>query len=601
MLRTNYFHDPRNDGQPPIISFKFDSKRSRDAGAPAIREIFVYCARCRGRASARRPVARGGCDGRTGRRISAPKCWASPRRRGEERGHRAGRRQGRLRAEAAAAGRPRATQIQAEGVRVYKTFVSSLLDLTDNLEAARSCRPAHGVATTTTIPIWWSPPTRARRPFPTSPTQFRPSTASGSTMPSPRAARPATTTRRWASPRGARGKRSSATSAKWTSTSSRRPSPSSGVGDMSGDVFGNGMLLSQQIRLIAAFDHRDIFIDPDPDPAACFAERQRLFDLPRSCWQDYDKSLFSQGRRHFSRQLKSIALVDRDAGADSASTSDAPTPQRTHAARILTAPVDLLWFGGIGTYVKASTETHADAGDRANDAIRVNGTELAPRWSAKAPISASPSAGASNSRSPAGGINTDAIDNSAGVNSSDIEVNIKIALGLAGAARASSSREDRNAFLAAMTDEVAASCCATTICSRCACRLRSSKVRRNWASRCSSCAGWNSGRARPQARIPSRRYSRHRARYKGRRDDPPRIRGADGLCENLAEPGGSWRAECPTILICARIKRYFPKAMQDRLRGRNRIASVATRDHRDGARQQHDQSRRPEPDGADDR
>ena len=151
-----------------------------------------------------------------------------------------------------------------------------------------------------------------------------------------------------------------------------------GIGDMSGDVFGNGMLCSEHIRLVAAFDHRDIFLDPDPDAATSFAERKRMFALPRSCWQDYDGDLISEGGGVFPR----IAEVDPDHAADarrpSASTTGAPamTPAELMKA-ILQAPVDLLWNGGIGTYVKAASETHADAGDKANDAIRINGRDAA--------------------------------------------------------------------------------------------------------------------------------------------------------------------------------------------------------------------------------
>ena len=151
-----------------------------------------------------------------------------------------------------------------------------------------------------------------------------------------------------------------------------------GVGDMSGDVFGNGMLREETVKLLAAFDHRDIFIDPAPDPEKSFAERKRLFDLPRSSWQDYDKALISKGGGVFSR----IAKGDHAVAARRRPRSDfdkaKATPQEIMNA-ILKAPVDLLLFGGIGTYVRASSETDEAAGDRANDAIRVTGAEFAPR------------------------------------------------------------------------------------------------------------------------------------------------------------------------------------------------------------------------------
>ena len=201
----------------------------------------------------------------------------------------------------------------AEGMESYKTFIRGLLDLTDNLVAdagRRNSRAAGATScgTTTTIPTLWWRRTRERRRSPTSPTGWPRSTASGSAMPSPPAARWATTTRPWASPPAAPGNRSNATSASWTWTRQTEHFTVVGVGDMSGDVFGNGMLLSQHIRLLAAFDHRHIFLDPTPDAAASFAERQRLFELPRSSWDDYDKSLISEGGGVYARQAKSIPV-----------------------------------------------------------------------------------------------------------------------------------------------------------------------------------------------------------------------------------------------------------------------------------------------------
>ncbi len=214
---------------------------------------------------------------------------------------------------------------------------------------------------------------------------------------------------------------------------------------MSGDVFGNGMLLSPHIKLVAAFDHRHIFIDPAPDPATSFAERKRLFDLPRSSWMDYDKTPDVGGRR----RLRPRRQVDRAVGRGAPVLGiEAPTMTPLDLMRaILTAPVDLLYFGGIGTYVKASSESHADAGDRTNDAAaRQRRRSCAPAWSARAPISASPSAAASRRRSAGRKINTDALDNSAGVDASDHEVNIKIVTG----------ERDRSGALAART---ATRCC----------------------------------------------------------------------------------------------------------------------------------------------
>ncbi|MCX7892319.1 MAG: NAD-glutamate dehydrogenase [Burkholderiales bacterium] len=230
-----------------------------------------------------------------------------------------------------------------------------------------------------------------------------------------------------------------------------------GIGDMSGDVFGNGMLLSRHIRLVAAFDHRHVFIDPDPDAAASFAERERLFRLPRSSWADYDPALISRGGGVWPRSAKSIPLspeAQRALGVAAASL----TPAELVSA-ILRAPVDLLYNGGIGTYVKASAESHAEVGDRANDAVRVNGRELRCRAVAEGGNLGFTQRGrieyAREGRGGEGGrIYTDAIDNSAGVDTSDHEVNIKILLGLAVADGELTVRQ-RDALLAQMADEVA--------------------------------------------------------------------------------------------------------------------------------------------------
>ena len=226
-----------------------------------------------------------------------------------------------------------------------------------------------------------------------------------------------------------------------------------GVGDMSGDVFGNGMLLERTIRLVAAFDHRDIFIDPDPDPAKSFAERKRLFDLPRSSWQDYDKSLISKGGGVFPRSAKEIPL-SQEMRALLGLKADRATPQLVMKT-ILGMPVDLLWFGGIGTYVRASDETDDAAGDRANDPIRVTAKDLKCKVIGEGANLGMTQRGRIEAGLNGGRLNTDAIDNSAGVNTSDVEVNIKIALSEPMRTGAL-SLDQRNALLGEMTDEVAA-------------------------------------------------------------------------------------------------------------------------------------------------
>ncbi|CAN5330563.1 NAD-glutamate dehydrogenase [soil metagenome] len=228
-----------------------------------------------------------------------------------------------------------------------------------------------------------------------------------------------------------------------------------GVGDMSGDVFGNGLLCSEHTRLVAAFDHRDIFIDPDPDAAASYAERERLFALPRSSWQDYDRAAISAGGGVFSRSAKSIPLNDaiRRALGIGAEVKKM-TPVELMRA-ILLAPVDLLWNGGIGTYVKAESETHADAGDKANDAIRVDGEDLRVRCIGEGGNLGLTQLGRIAYARTGGRVNTDFIDNSAGVDTSDHEVNIKVLLDRV-VASGDLTGKQRNAVLATMTDEVAA-------------------------------------------------------------------------------------------------------------------------------------------------
>jgi glutamate dehydrogenase len=226
-----------------------------------------------------------------------------------------------------------------------------------------------------------------------------------------------------------------------------------GIGDMSGDVFGNGMLLSRQIKLTAAFDHRHIFIDPDPDPATSFAERARLFGLPRSSWTDYDPSLISAGGGVWSRSAKSVpvAAEARAAlGLDESVTALAPDQL---ISAILAAPVDLLWNGGIGTYIKATSQTHADAGDRSNDAVRIDAAQLRARVIGEGGNLGLTQEARIEFALSGGLVNTDFIDNSAGVDTSDHEVNIKILLD--GAVRDGElTRQDRNELLHEMTGEV---------------------------------------------------------------------------------------------------------------------------------------------------
>ncbi len=227
-----------------------------------------------------------------------------------------------------------------------------------------------------------------------------------------------------------------------------------GVGDMSGDVFGNGMLLSKHIRLVAAFDHRHIFLDPNPVAATSFLERKRLFEMPRSSWADYDRSLISEGGAVISRSAKSVRI-----SAPVATVLGLPpgtkamTPAQLMKS-ILAAPVDLLWMGGIGTYVKASFEVNSEVGDRANDAIRIDGSALGATVVGEGGNLGCTQLGRIEACLAGVHINTDAIDNSAGVDTSDHEVNIKILL-TAMTREGDMTLKQRNALLASMTEDIA--------------------------------------------------------------------------------------------------------------------------------------------------
>jgi glutamate dehydrogenase len=225
-----------------------------------------------------------------------------------------------------------------------------------------------------------------------------------------------------------------------------------GIGDMSGDVFGNGMLLSRHIRLVGAFDHRHVFIDPDPDPAASWEERRRLFELPRSSWDDYERELISAGGGVWPRTAKSVPLSEEARAA--LGVSDEALAPNDLIRVLLRAPVDLLWNGGIGTYVKEGSETHADAGDKANDAVRIDASELRCRVVGEGGNLGLTQRARIEYAAGGGKVNNDAIDNSAGVDCSDHEVNIKVLLDAA-VADGDLTGKQRNELLVEMTQAVA--------------------------------------------------------------------------------------------------------------------------------------------------
>ena len=226
-----------------------------------------------------------------------------------------------------------------------------------------------------------------------------------------------------------------------------------GIGDMSGDVFGNGMLRSRQTRLIAAFDHRHVFVDPHPDPAPSFAERQRLYDLPRSSWDDYDRDLISAGGGVFARTAKSVALTpEMRIALGLPENMESATPDELIRA-VLSAPVDLLWNGGIGTYIRSSSESDLEIGDRSNDNVRIDATALRCRVIAEGGNLGVSQRGRIEFAMRGGRVNTDAIDNSAGVDCSDHEVNLKILLSMA-EKNGDLTRKQRNQLLESMADAV---------------------------------------------------------------------------------------------------------------------------------------------------
>jgi glutamate dehydrogenase len=453
MLRTNYYQS-NDDGSPkPYMSFKFDPGQVPNLPQPRpMFEIFVYSPRVEGVHLRGGPVARGGIrwsDRREDFRTEVLGLMKAQMVKnavivpvGAKGGFVAKRLPG---------GDDR-DAIQDEVVFCYRTFISGLLDITDNLVNGKVVSPPAVV--------------RYDRDDPYLVVAADKGTATFSDI----ANRLADDYGFWLSDAFASGgstgydhKKIAITArGAWESVKrhfreldvdcQHQVFTAIGIGDMAGDVFGNGMLLSPQLRLIAAFNHLHIFIDPTPDPATSFEERHRLFKLPRSGWSDYDPALISAGGGVYSRRAKSIAL---GAEARAALGIDATrlTPNELIQA-ILRAPVDLLWNGGIGTFVKASSEHHADVGDRANDALRIDATELRCKVVGEGGNLGFTQLARVEYAQRGGRINTDAIDNSGGVDCSDHEVNIKILLNHI-VARGDMTIKQRNQLLTDMTDEVA--------------------------------------------------------------------------------------------------------------------------------------------------
>ncbi|SFC59530.1 glutamate dehydrogenase [Nocardioides terrae] len=470
-LRTNYFQsDPATGGPHPYLSLKLEPSGIPDLPQPRPKyEIFVYSPRVEGVHLRFGPVARGGLrwsDRRDDFRtevLGLVKAQMVKNTVIVPVGAKGGFFCKQL-PDQGPGGENRDAWL-AEGVACYRTFISGLLDITDNLVDGRTVPPPDVVrhdGDDSYLVVAADKGTATFSDIANGVAQdygfwLGDAFASGGSVGYDHKAMGITAKGAWVSvQRHFRERGIDCQAEDFTAV---------GIGDMSGDVFGNGMLCSEHIRLVAAFDHRDIFLDPDPDAATSYAERRRLFELPRSSWQDYDKSLISEGGGIFPRSVKSIRLNDAirtalgvDAGVEKM------TPAELMKA-ILQAPVDLLWNGGIGTYVKGELETHPAVGDKANDAIRINGAQLRARCVGEGGNLGLTQAGrieyvlrggdAAGVSQEGGRINTDFIDNSAGVDTSDHEVNIKILLDRV-VGNGDLTDKQRNALLAEMTDEVAA-------------------------------------------------------------------------------------------------------------------------------------------------
>ncbi|HEX3701046.1 MAG TPA: NAD-glutamate dehydrogenase [Phenylobacterium sp.] len=453
--RTN-FYQPGEDGRPkPYISFKIASDRLADLPAPRpFREIFVWSVGVEGVHLRFGPVARGGLrwsDRRDDFRTEVLGLVKAQQVKNAVIVP-VGSKGGFFPKLLPRAGSPDA--IRAEGVRAYRIFLAGLLDITDNLTpAGHVAHPKHVVVHDGDDPYLVVAADKGTASFSDIANEVAESYgfwlgdafASGGSAGYDHKAMGITAKGAWeAVKRHFRelGKDIQA-----------EPFTCVGVGDMSGDVFGNGMLLSKETRLIAAFDHRHVFLDPDPDPTRSWKERERMFGLPRSSWDDYDRKAISKGGGVFPRSLKSIRLSAEARKALQIEAEELAPAELINA--ILKAPVELLYLGGIGTYVKARSQANVDVGDKANDAVRVNGADLRVKVVGEGANLGVTQAGRIEFAQAGGRIETDAIDNSAGVDTSDHEVNIKI---LTGALERTGSldRKKRDALLQSMTEEVGA-------------------------------------------------------------------------------------------------------------------------------------------------
>ena len=458
MLRTNFFQRGADGGFKPVIAFKIDPAKVPGLPAPRPRyEIFVSSPRVEGVHLRFGRVARGGL--RWSDRLEDFRTEVLGLVKAQQVKNTVivpvGSKGGFVVRNPPPAGDREA--LLAEGVACYRAYLRGLLDLTDNLDGGRVAAPPRLVRHDDDDPYLVVAADKGTATFSDIANQtaaeygfwLGDAFASGGSAGYDHKKMGITARGAWESVKHHFRSLGHDTQSQDFTVA--------GVGDMSGDVFGNGMLLSRHIRLVAAFDHRHIFVDPDPDAARGFAERERMFALPRSSWADYDRALIAAGGGVWPRSAKSIPISDemrRALGIDADVRAMTPA-ELVHA--ILKAPVDLLYNGGIGTYVKASDETHAECGDRANDAVRVDGRELRCKVVAEGGNLGCTQRGRIEFALAGGLVNTDAIDNSAGVDCSDHEVNIKILLD-AVVREGELTPKQRDRLLAEMTEDVAALC-----------------------------------------------------------------------------------------------------------------------------------------------
>jgi len=453
ITRTNFYQQTENNTAKPYISFKIDSHKIAELPEPKpYREIFVSSPRVDGVHLRFGPVARGGLrwsDRREDFRTEVLGLVKAQRVKNAvivPTGSKGGFYPKHLPNDGDRAA------IYEEGREAYKVFIRAMLDLTDNIVDGKVVSPPALVRWDDQDPYLVVAADKGTAQFSDTANAISEeykfwlgdAFASGGSAGYDHKVMGITARGAWEAT-----KRHFRELGKDIQT---EPFTAAGVGDMSGDVFGNGMLLSEKTKLVAAFDHRDIFIDPDPDPAVSFAERKRLFETPRTSWQDYDKNLITKGGGVFSRSEKSIALSPETKALLNFDQDKAAPSELIKA--ILRANVELFWLGGIGTYFKAKDEESWEVGDRANDLVRINAEDMNMNVIGEGANLGLTQAARIAFAQKGGCINTDAIDNSAGVDSSDHEVNIKILLSVA-IEKGELKQEDRDDLLGSMTEDVA--------------------------------------------------------------------------------------------------------------------------------------------------